>query len=93
MSLGRAKVKNSIRNRPALAASDSVGAFAVAVAVFVWRAREVKMVMAHGSVRWAQVRELRHAGLLYPDGVLLGGWFGVYLHHHGPKHVRCLAPN
>ena len=34
----------------------------------------------------------RKAGLLHPDGVLLGRWRGAYLRHHGPEHVLCFAP-
>jgi type IV secretion system protein VirD4 len=75
-----------------IAASGGVAAFAVAVAMSVWRAREVKKVTTYGSARWAEARELRKAGLLYPDGVLLGRWRGAYLRHHGPEHVLCFAP-
>ena len=58
----------------------------------VWRAREVKKVTTYGSARWAEAREIRKAGLLHPDGVLLGRWRGAYLRHHGPEHVLCFAP-
>ena len=75
-----------------IAASGGVAAFAVAVALSVWRAREVKKVTTYGSARWAEARELRKAGLLHPDGVLLGRWRGAYLRHHGPEHVLCFAP-
>jgi type IV secretion system protein VirD4 len=75
-----------------IAASGGVAAFAVAVAVSVWRAREVKKVTTYGSARWAEARELRKAGLLHRDGVLLGRWRGAYLRHHGPEHVLCFAP-
>ena len=75
-----------------IAASGGVAAFAVAVAMSVWRAREVKKVTTYGSARWAEARELREAGLLHPDGVLLGRWRGAYLRHRGPEHVLCFAP-
>ncbi len=75
-----------------IAASGGVAAFAVAVGMSVWRAREVKKVTTYGSARWAEARELRKAGLLHPDGVLLGRWRGAYLRHHGPEHVLCFAP-
>jgi type IV secretion system protein VirD4 len=58
----------------------------------VWRAREVKRATTYGSARWAEEREIRAAGLLHPDGVLLGRWHGAYLRHHGPEHVLCFAP-
>jgi type IV secretion system protein VirD4 len=66
--------------------------FVVAVAMSVWRAREVKKVTTYGSARWAEAREIREAGLLHPDGVLLGRWQSAYLRHHGPEHVLCFAP-
>jgi type IV secretion system protein VirD4 len=75
-----------------IAASGGVAAFAVAVGMSVWRAREVKKVTTYGSARWAEARELRKAGLLHPDGVLLGRWREAYLRHHGPEHVLCFAP-
>jgi type IV secretion system protein VirD4 len=75
-----------------IAGAGGVAAFAVAVAMSVWRAREVKKVTTYGSARWAEAREIRKAGLLHPDGVLLGLWRGAYLRHHGPEHVLCFAP-
>ncbi|WP_288200082.1 conjugal transfer protein TraG, partial [uncultured Pleomorphomonas sp.] len=35
---------------------------------------------------------IRAAGLLGPDGVLLGRLDGDYLRHDGPEHVLCFAP-
>ena len=75
-----------------IAGAGGVAAFVVAVAMSVWRAREVKKVTTYGSARWAEDREIRKAGLLHPDGVLLGQWKGAYLRHHGPEHVLCFAP-
>jgi type IV secretion system protein VirD4 len=75
-----------------IAGAGGIAAFVVAVAMSVWRAREVKKVTTYGSARWAEAREIRKAGLLHPDGVLLGLWRGAYLRHHGPEHVLCFAP-
>ena len=75
-----------------IAGAGGVAAFVVAVAMSVWRAREVKKVTTYGSARWAEAREIRKAGLLHPDGVLLGRWRGAYLRHFGPEHVLCFAP-
>jgi len=75
-----------------IAGAGGVAAFAVAVALSVWRAREVKRVTTYGSARWAEAREIRKAGLLDPDGVLLGRWRSAYLRHDGPEHVLCFAP-
>ena len=75
-----------------IAASGGIAAVAVAVAMSVWRAREAKKVTTYGSARWAEAREVRQAGLLRPDGVLLGRWGDDYLRHDGPEHVLCFAP-
>jgi type IV secretion system protein VirD4 len=75
-----------------IAGAGGVGAFVVAVVMSVWRAREAKKVTTYGSARWAEAREIKQAGLLHPDGVLLGRWKDAYLRHHGPEHVLCFAP-
>ena len=66
-----------------IAGAGGIAAFIVAVAMSVWRAREVKRATTYGSARWANEREIRKAGLLHPDGVLLGRWHAAYLRHHG----------
>jgi type IV secretion system protein VirD4 len=75
-----------------IAGAGGIAAFIVAVAMSVWRAREVKRATTYGSARWANEREIHKAGLLHPDGVLLGRWHTAYLRHHGPEHVLCFAP-
>jgi type IV secretion system protein VirD4 len=75
-----------------IAGAGGIAAFVVAVAMSVWRAREVKKVTTYGSACWAETREIKRAGLLHADGVLLGRWRGAYLRHHGPEHVLCFAP-
>jgi type IV secretion system protein VirD4 len=75
-----------------VAASGGIAAVVVAIAMSVWRAREVKRVTTYGSARWAERREIREAGLLGHDGVLLGRWRNHYLRHDGPEHVLCFAP-
>jgi type IV secretion system protein VirD4 len=75
-----------------IAGAGGIAAFVVAVAMSVWRAREVKKVTTYGSACWAETREIKRAGLLHPGGVLLGRWRGAYLRHHGPEHVLCFAP-
>ncbi|MBS1164405.1 MAG: conjugal transfer protein TraG [Proteobacteria bacterium] len=64
----------------------------VAITLSVIRAREAKNVATYGSARWAEPEEIRAAGLLDPDGVLLGRLDGDYLRHDGPEHVLCFAP-
>ncbi len=75
-----------------IAASTGFVAIIVAIAMSVWRAREVKNAQTYGSARWATVREARSAGLLGDDGVILGKLGIGYLRHNGPEHVLCFAP-
>jgi type IV secretion system protein VirD4 len=75
-----------------IAASGGIAAVVVAIAMSVWRAREAKRVTTYGSARWAEARDVREAGLLHHDGVLLGRWQREYLRHDGPEHVLCFAP-
>ncbi|MCR9195177.1 MAG: conjugal transfer protein TraG, partial [Hyphomonas sp.] len=58
----------------------------------VLRAREASDVDTYGSARWATVTEIRRAGLLRDDGVVLGRLDRSYLRHDGPEHVLCFAP-
>ena len=58
----------------------------------VWRAREAKHIETYGSTRWAAPAEIKGAGLLGPDGVVLGKLDREYLRHDGPEHVLCFAP-
>ena len=75
-----------------IAASGGIAAVIVAISMSVWRAREAKRVTTYGSARWAEARDVRDAGLLHRDGVLLGRWQREYLRHDGPEHVLCFAP-
>lgn len=75
-----------------IAASGGFIAIGLAIALSVWRAREAKHVETYGSARWAEKAEVAAAGLLGPDGVVLGRFAGDYLRHDGPEHVLCFAP-
>jgi len=75
-----------------IAASGSLIAAAVAIGMSVWRAREAKDAETYGSARWARRDEMQAAGLLGPDGVVLGRHERSYLRHDGPEHVLCFAP-
>jgi type IV secretion system protein VirD4 len=75
-----------------IAASGGIAAMGVAIMLSVWRAKEAQNVTTYGSARWADVREVRRAGFLGPDGVVLGSLGGSYLRHDGPEHVLCFAP-
>jgi len=75
-----------------IAASGGFIAIAVAIGMSVWRAREAKDAETYGSARWAEKEEVKAAGLLDPDGVVLGRYERDYLRHDGPEHVLCFAP-
>ncbi|KFI25452.1 conjugal transfer protein TraG [Paenirhodobacter enshiensis] len=75
-----------------IAASGGFIAIAVAIGMSVWRAREARGVATYGSARWAERPEIQAAGLLDPDGVVLGRYDQDYLRHDGPEHVLCFAP-
>ncbi len=75
-----------------IAVSGGLISIPVAIAMSVWRAREVKNAETYGSARWAARSEIKAAGLLGPDGVVLGKLEHDYLRHDGPEHVLCFAP-
>jgi type IV secretion system protein VirD4 len=75
-----------------IAASGGFVSIAVAIGMSVWRAREAKNAETFGSARWARPDEVRGAGLLGEDGVVLGKVDRAYLRHDGPEHVLCFAP-
>ena len=75
-----------------IAASGGFISIAVAIGLSVLRAREAKNVETYGSARWAEKGEVKAAGLLGPDGVVLGKLERDYLRHDGPEHVLCFAP-
>ena len=75
-----------------IAVSGGFVSIAVAIGMSVWRAREAAHAETYGSARWANADEVKAAGLLGPDGVMLGRLDGEYLRHDGPEHVLCFAP-
>jgi type IV secretion system protein VirD4 len=75
-----------------IAASGGFLSIAVAITLSIIRAREAKNVATYGSARWASPEEMTAAGLLGPDGVVLGRLDRDYLRHDGPEHVLCFAP-
>ena len=70
------------------------GIVSVLVAIFlsILRAREASDITTYGSARWAETKDVAAAGLLKPDGVVLGRFERNYLRHDGPEHVLCFAP-
>ncbi|NIJ34050.1 conjugal transfer protein TraG [Sphingomonas oligoaromativorans] len=76
----------------AIAASGGILSIVIAIGMSVWRAREAKLAHTYGSARWANEKEVRSAGLLGEEGVVLGLLRRAYLRHRGPEHVLCFAP-
>ena len=76
------------------ALAGASGFIGCAAAIFgsIWRARQQRNVTTYGSARWAEVREMEHAGLLGDAGAFLGHHHGRYLRHDGPEHVMAFAP-
>jgi type IV secretion system protein VirD4 len=75
-----------------IAASGGFASIGIAIAMSVWRAREATAIATYGSARWATKADIAAAGLLGPDGVVLGRFGREYLRHDGPEHVLCFAP-
>ena len=75
-----------------IAGAGGIMSILVAIFLSVLRAREASDVTTYGSARWAERKEVAAAGLLDPDGVVLGRFDRNYLRHDGPEHVLCFAP-
>ncbi|RSC37144.1 conjugal transfer protein TraG [Agrobacterium sp. FDAARGOS_525] len=75
-----------------IAVSGGLLAIVAAITMSIIRSREARNVATYGSARWAEDKEVRSAGLLGPDGVVLGKYERDYLRHDGPEHVLCFAP-
>ena len=75
-----------------IAASGGLLAIGIAITMSLMRAREASDIDTYGSARWAERAEIEKAGLLGPDGVVLGRYERDYLRHDGPEHVLCFAP-
>ena len=75
-----------------IAGAGGIMSIVVAIFLSVLRAREASDVTTYGSARWAETKDVAAAGLLDPDGVVLGRFERNYLRHDGPEHVLCFAP-
>ncbi|UKK94140.1 conjugal transfer protein TraG [Brucella pseudogrignonensis] len=75
-----------------IAVSGGLFAIVAAITMSIIRSREARNVATYGSARWAENKEIRAAGLLGPDGVVLGRYDCDYVRHDGPEHVLCFAP-
>ncbi|WP_299739469.1 conjugal transfer protein TraG [uncultured Roseobacter sp.] len=75
-----------------IAAAGGIASVGIAIFLSVLRAREASDVTTYGSARWGTEKDVRDAGLLAEDGVVLGRYKSRYLRHNGPEHVLCFAP-
>jgi len=75
-----------------IAASGGIFCVALAMALSVWRGRQLQGATTFGTARWANDHEIRAAGLLGEDGVFLGRHGKRYLRHDGPEHILGFAP-
>ena len=64
-----------------IAVSGGFAAIGMSIGLSVLRARERDGITTYGSARWANGHEVRAAGLLGPDGVVLGRFDSHYLRH------------
>ncbi|MBL4574553.1 MAG: conjugal transfer protein TraG [Opitutaceae bacterium] len=74
---------------------SAAGGFLSIIAAVIgslWRARITGAVTTYGSSRWANLSEIKAAGLFKPKGVILGKMDEQYLRHDGPEHVMAFAP-
>ena len=75
-----------------IAGAGGIVSILVAIFLSILRAREANDITTYGSARWAETKDVEAAGLLKPDGVVLGRFERNYLRHDGPEHVLCFAP-
>jgi len=76
----------------AIATGGAILCIVLAIALSVWRGRERHRASTFGTARWARDEEVRKAGLLEDEGVVLGRFGQDYLRHAGPEHVLFFAP-
>jgi type IV secretion system protein VirD4 len=76
----------------AVAAFGGIASGAVAIGGAAWRASRKKQATTYGSARWADLSDVRDAGLFAEKGIVLGLYDGRYLRHDGPEHVLAVAP-
>jgi type IV secretion system protein VirD4 len=76
----------------ALAALGGVLSGALAIGGAARRAGRPRVPTTYGSARWADFSDVRDAGLLSEEGIVLGLYGSRYLRHDGPEHVLAVAP-
>ena len=76
----------------AIAGGSGLLAMVAAIGMSIWRSRQSRLITTYGSARWANVDDIRKAGLTRPAGVFLGQQDRQYLRHEGPEHVLTFAP-
>ncbi len=75
-----------------IAGGAGIAGAAAAIVGSIWRSRQARDATTFGSARWASLTQVREAGLLSRQGVIVGRFAEHYLRHSGPEHVMVFAP-
>ena len=87
-----AQAPNVFNTAGAVAACGGLLSGALALGGAARRAGQTKNITTYGSARWADFSDIKSAGLLGCQGVILGVHGKHYLRHDGPEHVMAVAP-
>jgi len=87
-----AQAPQVFRRAGLLAIAGGVAPALIAIGGAAWRSRAPSFKTTCGSARWADLSDVRKAGLLALRGVVLGLFDDSYLRHDGPEHVLAVAP-
>ncbi len=87
-----AQAPNVFNTAGAVAACGGLLSGALALGGAARRAGQTKNITTYGSARWADFSDIKSAGLLGNQGVILGVQGKHYLRHDGPEHVMAVAP-
>ena len=75
-----------------IASLGGLAGIVMAVLASLWRARQDRNSSTYGSARWANIKDIKHTGLLNQEGVMLGRLENQYLRHDGVEHIFAFAP-
>ena len=75
-----------------IASLGGLAGIVMAILTSLWRARQDRNSTTYGSARWADLRDVKKAGLLSNCGIILGRFGDRYLRHDGAEHVVAFAP-
>jgi type IV secretion system protein VirD4 len=87
-----AQAPQVFRRAGLLAIAGGIAPALIVIGGAAWRSRAQSFKTTCGSARWADLSDVRNAGLLARRGVVLGLFDDSYLRHDGPEHVLAVAP-